>query len=113
MKRFRFICGSSAVFALALSLPAFALEEQRLPVAPQQASPSDAAKSGLAPGTAKTEGGTEVRIPGLGKLGTLPKMDFGLELLYGASENKAPTAPAIQDPADSDLTIHGSVKHSF
>src|SRR5690606_13211712 len=32
--------------------------------------------------------GTEVRIPGLGRLGVLPKMDFGLELLYGANEVK-------------------------
>jgi hypothetical protein len=30
--------------------------------------------------------GTEVKIPGLGTVGVLPKLDFGLELLYGASE---------------------------
>ena len=30
--------------------------------------------------------GTEVRIPGFGKVGVLPKLDFGLELLYGATE---------------------------
>ena len=59
----------------------------------------------------KTEEGTEVRIPGLGKLGVLPKMDFGLELLYGASE------PKVQDeerelPSD-DLTIRGTVKKTF
>src|SRR5262245_7179085 len=32
--------------------------------------------------------GTEIRIPGLGKVGVLPKLDFGLELLYGANEQK-------------------------
>ena len=58
-----------------------------------------------------TTGGTEVRIPGLGKLGVLPKMDFGLELLYGANE------PKVQDeervlPSD-DLTIRGTVKKTF
>lgn len=62
--------------------------------------------------TAKPDTGTEIRIPGLGKLGTLPKMDFGLELLYGASEGKAVQDPAPEDPSQ-DLTIRGSVKHRF
>lgn len=55
--------------------------------------------------------GREVRIPGIGKLGVLPKMDFGLELLYGANEPKAP----LDGPRDNseDLTIRGSVKHRF
>ena len=60
--------------------------------------------------------GTEVSIPGLGKLGVLPKMDFGLELLYGANEQPKPQdgEPALQDvPADNELTIRGSVKKSF
>lgn len=62
---------------------------------------------------ARPEAGTEVRIPGLGKLGVLPKMDFGLELLYGASEGKAVEPP--QNPAvnDDDLRIRGTVKHRF
>ena len=41
--------------------------------------------------------GTEVRIPGFGKVGVLPKLDFGLELLYGATESKG--LPAGQDRA--------------
>jgi hypothetical protein len=58
--------------------------------------------------------GTEVRVPGLGKLGVLPKMDFGLELLYGASDAKRQD-PAGQPRDDNrdDLTIRGTVKHSF
>lgn len=57
-------------------------------------------------------GGTEVRIPGLGKLGVLPKMDFGLELLYGAADGKVPDARP--DQADDDgLRVHGTVKHRF
>src|SRR5919108_183448 len=32
--------------------------------------------------------GTEVRIPGIGTVGVLPKLDFGLELLYGATESR-------------------------
>lgn len=54
--------------------------------------------------------GTEVRIPGLGKLGVLPKMDFGLELLYGANDTSKQPEP--EQPAE-DLTIRGSVKHNF
>lgn len=37
----------------------------------------------------KGEAGTKIRIPGLGVIGEIPKMDFGLELLYGASEAKS------------------------
>lgn len=37
---------------------------------------------------AKPEAGTKIRVPGLGIIGEIPKMDFGLELLYGASQNK-------------------------
>ena len=60
----------------------------------------------------KSTGGFE--LPGLGKLGVLPKLDFGLELLYGD------TPPAAQsedfegretDP--EDLTIKGTFKHRF
>ena len=61
---------------------------------------------------AKSEG-TEVNIPGLGKLGVLPKMDFGLELLYGASDGKNPAADDQPDPSEGDVTIRGSVKHKF
>lgn len=63
---------------------------------------------------AKQPQGTEVRIPGLGKLGVLPKMDFGLELLYGAAEQgKAPDAPQGSPSTDDDLTIRGTVKHRW
>jgi hypothetical protein len=68
----------------------------------------------LAPGGQATTGtaGTEVRIPGLGKLGVLPKMDFGLELLYGAAESKQ--QPVEGPPTNNeDLTIRGTVKHRF
>ena len=60
------------------------------------------------------ETGTEIRIPGLGKLGVLPKMDFGLELLYGAAEQK-PSAGAVEQTPnpDDDMMIRGTVKHRF
>ena len=61
--------------------------------------------------TTPPSAGTEVRIPGLGKLGVLPKMDFGLELLYGAADPKqADTTP--EAPADG-VVVRGTVKHRF
>lgn len=63
---------------------------------------------------AKPSSGTEVRIPGLGKLGVLPKLDFGLELLYGVNENQAADSARVpQDPVDDGVQIRGSVKHRF
>ncbi|MDX2158861.1 MAG: hypothetical protein SFW09_20350 [Hyphomicrobiaceae bacterium] len=58
--------------------------------------------------------GVEVRIPGLGKLGVLPKFDFGLELLYGVGEQKSGTGDrqAPLSPED-DVQIRGSLKHRF
>ncbi len=83
-------------------------------VAPAPAAPGDGMS--LAPGgSAPASKGTEVRIPGLGTLGVLPKMDFGLELLYGA----APSESAPQEPASGierdgdDLRIRGTLKHRF
>jgi hypothetical protein len=62
-------------------------------------------------------GGTEIRIPGLGRLGVLPKFDFGLELLYGVNEPKeaepAPRQPGTPLRADEDLQIRGSLKHRW
>jgi hypothetical protein len=54
--------------------------------------------------------GTEVRIPGLGTVGVLPKLDFGLELLYGASEPKG-VPESKTDPGD--VQIRGTIKHRF
>lgn len=83
--------------------------------APTEAQPATPAPAGQdlnfsTPKPADANSGTEVRIPGLGKLGVLPKMDFGLELLYGANEAKQ--QPEAQQPSE-DLTIRGSLKHNF
>ena len=55
--------------------------------------------------------GTEVRIPGLGKVGVLPKLDFGLELLYGATEQQKGLPESKTEP--SDVQIRGTIKHRF
>jgi hypothetical protein len=56
-------------------------------------------------------GGAEVRIPGLGKLGVLPKLDFGLELLYGAAEQKRAEEPS--DDRNDEVGVRATVKHRF
>jgi len=104
--------------ALALaSTSTLAFQEQggAAPVtpAPAEAQPQQPAGKSMefsAPKIDSGDAGTEVRIPGLGKLGVLPKMDFGLELLYGANDSKQPEP--VEPPAE-DLTIRGSVKHNF
>jgi hypothetical protein len=54
--------------------------------------------------------GTEVRIPGFGKVGVLPKLDFGLELLYGATEAQGRPEEKSEP---SDVQIRGTLKHRF
>ena len=54
--------------------------------------------------------GTEVRIPGIGTIGVLPKLDFGLELLYGANETKV--LPEEKNDTN-DVQIRGTIKHRF
>lgn len=115
------VSGLALGLALLAGPSAYAFQQQG-GAAPAEAQPQqqEAPASGAQPldlsdGTApKPEAGTEIRIPGLGKLGVLPKMDFGLELLYGAAEQKQPegTPEATPDP-DSDLMIRGTVKHRF
>ena len=53
--------------------------------------------------------GTEVRIPGLGSVGVIPKFDFGLELLYGADQKGLPQDKTNPD----DVQIRGTIKHRF
>lgn len=117
----RFVVALALAAALAAGHGAFAFQEQKgstpppaaeAAPAPAEAAPADS-KAGLSDETtAKPEAGTEIRIPGLGKLGVLPKMDFGLELLYGAAENQPAGPPEAAKPED-DLMVRGSVKHRF
>jgi hypothetical protein len=119
----KLIVRAGAILALVLcagtlgySTLAVAMEEQHIAVpVPEAAGTAAAPVAGVqaAAPAAKAETGTEIRIPGLGKLGTLPKMDFGLELLYGAAEGKPTPDQTPEDKDNQDLTIRGSVKHKF
>lgn len=107
------LAGVGAALVILASTAVLALEEQKGAAPQEQSAPADAAKVQDGGPIAKPETGTEIRIPGLGKLGTLPKMDFGLELLYGATDGKPQPDVAPQDTDQGDLTIRGSVKHRF
>jgi len=50
-----------------------------------------------------------VAIPGFG---TLPKLDFGLELLYGTPDQGSPNGDQ-NDTLPDALTVHGAVKKTF
>ena len=105
-----------------LSFGAFAFQETTVGGEEQKAAPAPVMElPKAAPGTkglefsgpalnlGKTQG-TEVRIPGIGTVGVLPKLDFGLELLYGANEPKG----IPQDQSDpGDVQIRGTIKHRF
>lgn len=116
VRRLIMVTGMLTALAAAASTNVFSMEEQRGAI-PGGVSVPDAPKAQEQdPSSPPKSEGTEIRIPGLGKIGTLPKMDFGLDLLYGAAEdsNKAPNLPESQNSDDQkDLMIHGSVKHRF
>jgi hypothetical protein len=60
------------------------------------------------PGAGKAAG-TEIRIPGVGTLGVLPKLDFGLELLYGTE----PTPRPDEKPDPGGVQLRATIKHRF
>lgn len=121
--KLRHVLAAGAVLVVGAALPALAFQEQQVgaPAASGAAPAAPPAESAVKPGEmqltpadgAKPAQGTEVRIPGLGKLGVLPKMDFGLELLYGANEGNKPAVEPEEAPETDDLRIRGTMKHNF
>jgi hypothetical protein len=117
MTPFKALMITAAVVGCAAQAQAF--QEQRQGTgAPVQspAQPGVTLNAPPAPAAGNSSGGTEVSVPGLGKLGQLPKLDFGLELLYGATETTKPVEAPIgtrEEPQDGDLTIRGTVRHKF
>jgi len=103
---------------------ASAFEETKQTVAaPDAGAPSDAkAKpplnldgTGTSVETAPPKSsGSDIRIPGLGKLGVWPKLDFGLELLYGGREpSKVEEAERGRPDVSDGMQIKGHIKHRW
>jgi hypothetical protein len=106
------ILGSTALaMSVALAVTsAHAFQEQG--GTPQAPAAPDKPAAGMSMPNQPIRGtGAEIRIPGLGSVGTLPKFDFGLELLYGAGEPKGTRDDLKQDP--NDLQIRGTLKYRF
>jgi hypothetical protein len=74
--------------------------------APGQGGPSS---NVVTPANPMPKTGTEIRLPGLGQIGALPKFDFGLELLYGASEPKG-IREELNKSEQNDLQVRGILK---
>ena len=112
--------GVNAAIAVSGSLAAHAFTETNVPQAAPQTAPAPQLQlkksddgSGFAlssPGDAKS-GETELNIPGIGSVGSLPKLDFGLEMLYGGGSGPAAEKPL--DDKNDDVLIKGTIKHRF
>lgn len=66
------------------------------------------ALSGIDPSEKSKKSGTTLHIPGIGTLGTLPELDFGLELLY-----KDDSLSPSERSQDDGMAIKGRIKHKF
>jgi len=107
----RFIVMAAVIAAAASAVsPANAWTETPAP-APQ--APKAEALPGISieqtPSAQLQDDQTEITIPGIGSVGVLPKMDFGLDLLYGAQPDEKQDAV----PKDDDVIIRGTLKHRF
>ena len=116
---------AAALTLLVASVPAVAFQESKVAPAEQPAVSAPAVpqlqlpapnrsvqdKPGIQLSSPESAKGTEVRIPGLGKLGVLPKLDFGLDILYGAAEDRRTAPGSSANP--EELTVRGTIKHKF
>jgi hypothetical protein len=110
----------SAALAVGVCGDAYAFTETAPPPVSQSAKPApqlqppggDTTQPLVAPDT--KSGGTELRIPGIGSLGIVPKLDFGLDLLYGAGSDPAQEQqPLPPENNNQDVTIKGTIRHRF
>lgn len=122
LKNLMTVLGMTAVLSLPVAAPSYAFTETKVP--PPAAQPAPEAEAPAlqlestpdSPGLMLTtpddgSGGTELKIPGVGSIGKLPKLDFGLELLYGGDTN--PGADAAGSDQKDDVLIKGKIRHRF
>lgn len=94
--------------ALMGAVPARAFQELPVPDRPKPApsAPGISLDFGAAPNAAQSRLGVKKESKG----GILPKLDFGLDLLY---QDQNVTAPPAFTPQDDDLGVMGTVRRRF
>lgn len=102
--------GDACAFTETTVPPPSKQTQQQLNGPTQLQTPNSGNSLGITTPSDATSGGTEIKIPGFGSVGVLPKADFGLELLYGGNSNNGPDRPS--DDKD-DLQVKGSITHRF
>jgi len=113
LNRWLTVSGFALMWALC-STSAYAFKETPVGTADKASEVTTEAKAKLkTPDDDVVEGdqGIELKIPGVGSLGFLPKLDFGLELLYGANDSKIDDDDSQAE--DLSITIRGTVKRKF
>src|SRR5689334_11999118 len=93
------------------SVPSSAFQEQSLGGGtgpPGSSAPASSLDLSIPDPGAGRSTGTEVRIPGVGTVGVLPKLDFGLELLYG--NNDSPASRFDERSQPSDVQLRATIK---
>jgi len=107
----RALVGSAALVIASSTAVAFQEQQQTTPKAAENVPAAAAPLSvPLTPDAASGAKGTPVRIPGLGTLGVIPKIDFGLELLYGAAESPPKNIESGKPPEDNNaVMLRGSI----
>ena len=106
------VCGDAYAFTETTVPPAQPQKAQPAPAPQLQTPGADKDLKLTDPGDSKS-GGTELRIPGIGSLGTVPKLDFGLDLLYGAGSDPTPEQQRPLENENQDVTIKGTIRHRF
>jgi len=102
--------------------PAAAFEETTVaapkaaaPAAQAQKQPSEGPAFDLQLPDSGDVNGESLKLQGSGSLKAMPKMDFGLELLYSSKESDDPVAHAGSTDLETgdDLKVMGTVKRRF
>ncbi|GBE43961.1 hypothetical protein BMS3Bbin10_02045 [bacterium BMS3Bbin10] len=118
--RFAILSGAVVVWAMG-SVAAQAFEQKLLDPAPAasiavpaQSQPNLSFGSEIRESKPKKKG-RGLKLPGVGKL-SIPKLNFGLDLMYGSPETADTGLGFSADPGatgDDDLTILGTFKRRF
>lgn len=116
-KRLVIFSGAIAAWIL-IPAAAHAFEQQApapaAPVAPVAVPEKPAAALDEKPSTPKADKSKGLKLPGIGSI-TMPKLDFGLDLMYGSSETNDTELQftPIEPTDESDVRIMGKVKRRF